>query len=92
MDYKGDLYQGIKVLRSGRITMGKKQWSLKKICKKTPNKYALMVNSGSSANLLQPLPRAIQKEKKDLNQETMHYTIIVLADLVVAFSANWIKN
>ena len=50
---KLDLYAGIKILRSGRITMGK-QTSLfeKKFAKKLNVKYALMVNSGSSANLL----------------------------------------
>ena len=42
-DYKGDLYQGIKVLRFGRITMGKKTIEFENLQKK--NKYALMVNS-----------------------------------------------
>ena len=59
---KSDLYQGIKVLRSGKITMDKKQWSLRKNLQKNFNKYALMVNSGSSANLL--LCLVIQKKKK----------------------------
>ena len=47
---KGDLYQGIKVLRSGRITMGKKTIEFERQFAKTLQiKYALMVNSGSSA-------------------------------------------
>tara|TARA_B100000989_G_scaffold295210_2_gene275767 strand:+ start:3710 stop:4945 length:1236 start_codon:yes stop_codon:yes gene_type:complete len=48
-----DLNEGIKVLRSGRITMGKKTSLFEKRFKKFLGaKYALMVNSGSSANLL----------------------------------------
>ena len=50
---KQDLNEGIKVLKSGRITMGDKtQLFEKKFQKKLNTKYALMVNSGSSANLL----------------------------------------
>lgn len=48
-----DLQKGIDVLRSGRITMSKiTQKFEKKFAKKIGSKYALMVNSGSSANLL----------------------------------------
>ena len=50
---KKDLDQGIKVLRTGNITMNKHTFSFeKKFAKKFKSKYALMVNSGSSANLL----------------------------------------
>ena len=50
---KDDLNQGIKVLKSGMITMGKKTSFFEKIfAKKLKVKYALMTNSGSSANLL----------------------------------------
>jgi CDP-4-dehydro-6-deoxyglucose reductase, E1 len=50
---KQDLNEGIKVLKSGRITMGVKTQSFEKnFQKKLKTKYALMVNSGSSANLL----------------------------------------
>ena len=50
---KKDLNQGIKVLRSGRITMGDKTLTFeKKFAQKLKVKYAIMVNSGSSANLL----------------------------------------
>jgi len=48
-----DLYAGIKILKSGRITMGKQTVLFEKnFAKKLNVKYALMVNSGSSANLL----------------------------------------
>ena len=50
---KEDLSAGIKVLRSGRITMGDKTRIFENnFAKKLNAKYALMVNSGSSANLL----------------------------------------
>ncbi len=50
---KKDLNQGIKVIKSGFITMGKHTLEFeKKFAKKLNVKYALMVNSGSSANLL----------------------------------------
>ena len=50
---KEDLNAGIKVLKSGRITMGDKTKLFEKnFQKKLKTKYALMVNSGSSANLL----------------------------------------
>ena len=50
---KQDLNAGIKVLKSGRITMGDKTRIFESnFAKKLNAKYALMVNSGSSANLL----------------------------------------
>ena len=50
---KDDLNEGIKVIRSGFITMSKHTANFeKKFAKKLKVKYALMVNSGSSANLL----------------------------------------
>lgn len=48
-----DISEGIKVLKSKKITMGKETREFEKIfAKKIGAKYALMVNSGSSANLL----------------------------------------
>jgi CDP-4-dehydro-6-deoxyglucose reductase, E1 len=48
-----DLISGIKVLISGQLTMSKKTRNFEKeFAKKIGKKYALMVNSGSSANLL----------------------------------------
>ena len=50
---KFDLDEGIKVIRSGFLTMSKHTASFeKKFAKKLKVNYALMVNSGSSANLL----------------------------------------
>ena len=48
-----DLIEGIKVILSGQITMSKKTREFERVfAKKVGAKYALMVNSGSSANLL----------------------------------------
>lgn len=50
---KNDLNAGIKVLQSKKITMGVKTSLFEKIfAKKFRSRYAVMVNSGSSANLL----------------------------------------
>lgn len=48
-----DINAAIKVLRSGNLTMGKKNTKFEKnFAKSVGCKYSLMVNSGSSANLL----------------------------------------
>ena len=48
-----DIYQAIKVLRSSKITSGPKTLEFQKtFSKKIKTKFSLMVNSGSSANLL----------------------------------------
>jgi CDP-6-deoxy-D-xylo-4-hexulose-3-dehydrase len=48
-----DLMSGIKVIVSGQLTMSRKTKKFEKnFAKKIGSKYALMVNSGSSANLL----------------------------------------
>ena len=48
-----DLISGIKVIISGQLTMSRKTKEFEKnFAKKMGSKYALMVNSGSSANLL----------------------------------------
>ena len=50
---KKDLIEAAKTLISGRLTMGEKTRNFEKyFAKKIGAKYALMVNSGSSANLL----------------------------------------
>ena len=50
---KKDLNQGIKVVRSGNITLGKNTRLFENLFKKKLNlNFSLMVNSGSSANLL----------------------------------------
>ncbi len=51
--YKDDIQKGISVLKTGQITMSKITRSFEKnFAKYIGAKYALMVNSGSSANLL----------------------------------------
>ena len=48
-----DLSKGIRVILSGQLTMSKETKKFEKIfAKKMKSKYAVMVNSGSSANLL----------------------------------------
>ena len=48
-----DLQEGIDVIKSGHITMSKKTEKFEKIfAKKLGSKFAIMTNSGSSANLL----------------------------------------
>ena len=50
---KSDILKGIEVLKTQKITMGEKTLIFEKeFAKKLGAKYALMVNSGSSANLL----------------------------------------
>ena len=67
-----DLNAGIKVLKSGRITMGKKLYYLKKCFKKKlKSKFALMVNSGSSANLLAVFASSNPKRKINLDEVIM---------------------
>ena len=64
-----DLNEGIKVLKSGRITMGKKTQNFENKFKKfLGSKYALMVNSGSSANLLAAFASCNPMRKKNLKQ------------------------
>ena len=48
-----DLKEGIKVLKSGQITMSQKTSNFESFfARKNNSNYAIMVNSGSSANLL----------------------------------------
>ncbi len=50
---KKDIKEGIKVLKSGKLTIGSKTETFQKIfSKKMKTKNSLLVNSGSSANLL----------------------------------------
>ena len=59
-----DLFEGIKVIMSGQLTMAKKTEEFeKKFAKKLNAKYAVMVNSGSSANLLSTFTYVIHFEK-----------------------------
>ena len=59
-----DLIEGIKVILSGQLTMSKKTREFEKIfAKKVGAKYAIMVNSGSSANLLSTFAACNPKRK-----------------------------
>lgn len=69
-----DLNEGIKVLKSKQLTMSKITKNFeKKFAKSVGAKYALMVNSGSSANLLilSLLVNPLYKKKLKLNDEIL---------------------
>tara|TARA_B100000989_G_C19520458_1_gene463911 strand:- start:814 stop:2049 length:1236 start_codon:yes stop_codon:yes gene_type:complete len=73
-----DLNEGIKVLESGRITMGRKTEIFENKFKKFLNsKYALMVNSGSSANLLATFASCnpLRKNRFKKNDEALIQTL-----------------
>ena len=63
--FKSDIDAGISVLRSGQITISKITKKFEKnFAKYIGSKYALMVNSGSSANLLATCASCNPKRKK----------------------------
>ena len=65
-----DLNEGIKVLKSGRITMGQRTKNFENKFKNLLGaNYALMVNSGSSANLLATYASCNPIRKKNLKEE-----------------------
>ena len=66
--YRSDKQEGIKVIESGQITMSKitKDFE-KRFASYIGSKYAVMVNSGSSANLLAPAASCNPLRKKKLN-------------------------
>ncbi len=71
---KHDLNEGVKVLKSRKLTMGKITINFEKIfAKKIGSKYALMVNSGSSANLLMlsAIVNPLYKKKLKFNDEVL---------------------
>ena len=66
---KEDLVEGFKVLASRQLTMSKKTKEFEEYFKKKLNlNYCLMVNSGSSANLLALFALINPKKKNKLNQ------------------------
>ena len=66
---KEDLVEGFKVLASRQLTMSKKTREFEEYFKKKLNlNYCLMVNSGSSANLLALFALINPKKKKRLNK------------------------
>ena len=65
-----DVKEGMRVLLSKNITMGKETNKFEKyFAKKLGVKYAVMVNSGSSANLLATFASKNPLRKKNLNME-----------------------
>lgn len=69
-----DLFEGIKVIMSGQLTMAKKTYDFeKKFAKKLNAKYAVMVNSGSSANLLSTFAACnpMRKNKFKIGEEVL---------------------
>ena len=69
---KNDLMEGAKTLISGKLTMGEKTKKFENYFAKTiGTKYALMVNSGSSANLLAffCITNALKKNKVNKGDE-----------------------
>ena len=69
-----DIFEGIKILISGQITMSKKTLQFEReFAKKVGAKYALMVNSGSSANLLSSFASCnpMRKNKFKYGQELL---------------------
>jgi len=66
---KGDISEGIKVIKSEKLTMGVKTREFeKKFSKFIKSKYCLMVNSGSSANLLAMFALINPKKKNRLKR------------------------
>ncbi len=66
---KDDIQEGIKVLKSGQITISKKTLKFEKnFAKKNKSNFALMVNSGSSANLLSVAAACNPMRKKFLKK------------------------
>ena len=66
---KKDIKEGIKVLKSGKLTIGSKTETFQKIfSKKMKTKNSLLVNSGSSANLLAFQCLINPYRKKDLKE------------------------
>ena len=64
---KQDLSEAIKVIKTGQITMSKVTKNFEqKFAKFVGAKYALMVNSGSSANLLSVYAACSPYRKKNL--------------------------
>tara|TARA_B100000963_G_scaffold356180_1_gene375789 strand:+ start:1365 stop:2558 length:1194 start_codon:yes stop_codon:yes gene_type:complete len=71
---KKDLNEGIKVLKSKKLTMGKITKNFEKVfAKKIGVKHALMVNSGSSGNLLMlsALVNPLYKNNLKINDEVL---------------------
>ena len=88
-----DIMKGIEVLLSSKITMSE-------ITKKFENyfskfvgcKYSLMVNSGSSANLLAANALINPKKRKIESRRSIYNTCYLLVNFIMAFNSMWIKT
>ena len=75
---KKDLNQAIKVIKTGKITIGKHTKNFERIfSKKIKTNFSLMVNSGSSANLLalQCLINPYRKKKLKIGDSVLIPTV-----------------
>ena len=89
-----DLIEGIKVILSKNVTMSKVTKKFEKVfSKKIRSPYSLMVNSGSSANLLafQCLINPYRKKKIKKRRRSSN-TFNMLAYILVANYSMWLKT
>ena len=89
-----DILSGIEVLLSGQITMSEITEKFQyEFAKYVGVKYALMVNSGSSANLLAAFALVNPKKKKFFKKKRrMFSACFMLVNIIVANYSIWIKT
>ena len=88
-----DIIQGISTLLKKKITMSDvtKKFE-KKFAKAVGAKYALMVNSGSSANLLAFFALINPMKKNRLRPRRVHHSFAMLVNIIMAYSSVWFKT
>ena len=89
-----DILSGIEVLLSGQITMSEITEKFQyEFAKYVGAKYALMVNSGSSANLLAAFALVNPRKKKFFKKKRrMFSACFMLVNIIVANYSIWIKT
>ena len=89
-----DILSGIKVLLSGQITMSEITEKFQyEFAKYVGAKYALMVNSGSSANLIATFALVNPRKKNFLKKkQRMFNTRFMLVNIIMANYSGWIKT
>ena len=89
-----DILSGIEVLLSGQITMSEITEKFQyEFAKYVGVKYALMVNSGSSANLLAAFALVNPRKKNFLKKKRrMFSACFMLVNIIVANYSIWIKT
>ena len=91
---KTEIAEVTKVLKSGNFTMDKKVYEFeKKFAKHFGSKFALMTNSGSSANLLMMsvlkyFPKFLKKKKKS----KYHSPSDRLEHFLFSYQSVWFQN